>query len=67
MTNKNCIAHNEPICKELLLLQVSDMFRISLWKFYYKLMNNNLPSYFSTMKPELPVVWYGMVYLYLTT
>ena len=26
----------------------------ALWKFYYKLMNNKLPAYFSFMKPVLP-------------
>ena len=56
VTNRDYIAHSEPICKRLRLLQVPDMFRISMWKFYYKLMNNKLPLYFSSMKPELPVV-----------
>ena len=32
------------------------MFRISAWKFYYKLSNNLLPSYFNYMKPSLPVI-----------
>ena len=31
------------------------MFRISSWKFYYKLCNNLLTSYFNYMKPSLPV------------
>ena len=31
-----------------------DMFRFVLWKFYFKLMNNKLPTpYFETMKPVL--------------
>ena len=30
------------------------MYSMAMWKFYYKLMNNMLPSYFILMKPELP-------------
>ena len=38
------------------------MFRISAWKFYYKLSNNLLPSYFNYIKPSLPVIcnYYGI-------
>ena len=32
------------------------MFSVALWKFYYKLMNNKLPEYFSFMTPVLPAV-----------
>ena len=44
------------------MLKVSDMFRVAIWKFYYKLMNNKLPSYFNHMKPNLPVLcnYYGI-------
>ena len=38
------------------MLKVSDMFRLAIWEFYYKLMNNKLPSYFNYMKPNLPVI-----------
>ena len=31
-----------------------DMFRLALWKFYFKLMNNKLPPCFENMKPVLP-------------
>ena len=30
------------------------MFPIAVWKFYYKLMNNQLPEYFVDWRPELP-------------
>ena len=33
------------------------MFSIAVWKFYYKLMNNQLPTYFVDWRPELPRVW----------
>ena len=52
--NSDYVAHSEPICKSLFLLKVTDMFRLALWKFYFKLMNNSLPSYFDEMKPVLP-------------
>ncbi len=56
ITNSDYIAHTEPICKQLRLLKVPDMFRISIWKFYFKLMTNKLPAYFSHMKPALPYI-----------
>ena len=54
ITNSDYLAHTEPICKKLRILKISDMFSVALWKFYYKLMNNKLPAYFSFMKPVLP-------------
>ena len=32
------------------------MYKLAIWKFYFKLMNNELPHYFTNMKPELPRV-----------
>ena len=55
ITNSDYLAHTEPLCKRLKILKISDMFSVALWKFYYKLMNNKLPEYFSFMKPVLPV------------
>ena len=52
--NTDYVAHSEPICKDLRLLKMPDMFRFALWKFYFKLMNNKLPPYFENMKPVLP-------------
>ena len=54
ITNSDYLAHTEPICKKLRILKITDMFSVALWKFYYKLMNNKLPEYFSFMKPVLP-------------
>ena len=39
ITNNDYIAHTEPIYKELKILKLNDMFAVSVWKFYYKLMN----------------------------
>ena len=44
ISNSNYIAHTVPICKKLHLLKLTDMFSIAVWKFYYKLMNNQLPT-----------------------
>ena len=56
ITNSRYISHTEPLCKELRVLKVFDMFDVPIWKYYYKLMHNDLPEYFSTMKPTLPTV-----------
>ena len=56
ITNSNYIAHTEPLLKELELLKITCMFILSLWKFYYRLMTNQLPVYFAIMKPVLPQV-----------
>ena len=50
------MSHTKPLCKELRVLKVFDMFYVAVWKFCYKVMHNNLPAYFSTMKPTLPNV-----------
>ena len=62
ISNSHYIAHTEPICKRLHMLKISDMFRVAIWKFDYKLMNNKLPSYFNYMKSNLPVIcnYYGI-------
>lgn len=56
ITNNDYIAHTEPICRNLGLVKVPDMYRLAVWKFYYKLMNNVLPPYFVSMKPEFPQI-----------
>ena len=54
ITNEDFVAHSEPICKRLKLVKVTDMFRLAIWKFYYKLINHALPLYFQIMIPTLP-------------
>ena len=48
--------------KKIQVVKLTDMFRISAWKLYYKLSNNLLPSYYNYMKPSLPVIcnFYGI-------
>ena len=43
--NTEYVAYSEPICKDLHLQKMTDMFRFALWKFYFKLMNNKLPLF----------------------
>ena len=45
IANKDYIAHSEPLCKSLNILKIPDIFTCSLWKFYYKLSKNQLPTY----------------------
>ena len=54
-TNSNYIAHIEPLFKELRLDKFTDMYVIAIWKFYHKFINNQLPMFFSSMSPQLPV------------
>ena len=37
------LSHTGPICKQMQLLKMADMFRVAIWNFYFKLMNNLLP------------------------
>ena len=41
ITNSNYTAHTTPI-----FIEVQDMFKLKLLKFYYKLSSNLLPQYF---------------------
>ena len=50
------LSHTEPICKQMQLLKMADMFRVAIWNFSFKLMNNLLPWYFDIFKPTLGVV-----------
>ena len=56
ITHINYTAHTESLCKQYGIIKLTDMFALAIWKFYYKLMNNQLPTYFSQMKPVLPII-----------
>ena len=45
ITNSKYNAHVEPLLKKLNLLKISDMFRNSFLKLYYKYKSGNLPHY----------------------
>ena len=38
-------AHTEPICREEQLLKVNEIYKLAIYKFYFKLINNELPHY----------------------
>ena len=43
-------AHSEPLFKSLNILKISDIFTLFQLKFYHKLINKKLPSYFTNMQ-----------------
>ena len=49
MTNSRYNAHTEPLFKQLHLLKVKDIFDVQCRKFWYKVVNNELPNYFRNM------------------
>ena len=52
INNANYRAHSEPIFKSLNVLKIDDIYYLSILKFYSKLINNNLPHYFDSFKPQ---------------
>ena len=44
ISNSSYIAHTKPICKDLRIINLPDMYSVEMWKFYYKLMINILPE-----------------------
>ena len=53
ITNNHFNAHIEPLLKELGLLKITNIFSLAIWKFYFKLMSNQLPAYFTVMEQTL--------------
>ena len=45
ISNNTYIAHTEPIFKTLCLLKLSDIYALSILKFYYKYCHGQLPFY----------------------
>ena len=45
ITNQHYMAHSEPICKTLNLLKLPDMYRIQLFKLYYKIKHKSVPDH----------------------
>ena len=46
ITNSKYIAHTDPIFKTLNLLKLSDLYRLQLYKLYYKIKKQTVPIYF---------------------
>ena len=49
MTNSKYNAHTDPLFKSLKLLKIKDIFDVQCMKFWYKFINNNVPTYFASM------------------
>ena len=49
-------AHTEPIFKGLNILNINDLYRLMVLKFYFKLENKLLPVYFNTFIPKMPQI-----------
>ena len=52
ISKSNFRAHTEPLFKEHNLLKVHDIYHMAILKFYSKLVNDNLPSYFESFTPQ---------------
>ena len=52
VTKSDYRAHTESLCKEYNLLKVHDIYYLVVLKVYSKLVNNNLPHYFSSFTPQ---------------
>ena len=44
------LEHTEPLFKAFNLLKFNDIYTLKLLKFFYKLSNNSLPSYYDSYK-----------------
>ena len=53
MTNSSYIAHTAPLFIQHGVLRVTDMYKLKLLKFYYKLSYNLLPPYFANYSETL--------------
>ena len=49
MTNSKYNAHTDPLFKILKLLKTKDIYDVQCMKFRYKFVNNNIPTYFTSM------------------
>ena len=46
ITNSKYIAYTDPIFKTLNLLKLPDLYRLQLYKLYYKIKKQTVPTYF---------------------
>ena len=53
VANSPYISHTTPIFKTMNILKINDLFDIQLFKLYYRIVNNRLPSYFRSFDPHV--------------
>ena len=52
---KKMRVHSDPLFKNLKIMKIHDLYKLKLLKFYYKYLNNLLPSYFNNfLQTNLP-------------
>ena len=51
ISGSNFNAHTESICREEQILKVNEIYKLAIYKFYFKLINNELPHYFQDFTP----------------
>lgn len=49
------ISHTTPQFKQLKILQIHDLYKLQLYKFYFKFTNNLLPAYFESFRPQYTI------------
>ena len=49
ITNSRYNAHTEPIYKLLNIFKLPDLYQLELYKLYYKIENEQVPNYFTTV------------------
>ena len=49
ITNSRYNSHTEPICKLLNIFNLPDLYKLELYKLYYKIENKQVPNYFTTV------------------
>ena len=49
ITNSRYNSHTEPICKLLNIFKLPDLYKLELYKLYYKIENEQVPNYFTTV------------------
>ena len=53
ISNSKFNGHTEPICKLLSILKLPDLYKLQLYKMYYKIKRKVVPQYFTTVVPTL--------------
>ena len=57
ITNSNYIAHTDPIFKTLDLLKLPDLYRLQLYKLYYKMKRQTVPTYFRNILTKVIILY----------
>ena len=49
ITNSKYNSHTEPLCKVLNIIKLPDLYKLELYKLYYKIQKEQVPYYFTTV------------------